>query len=120
MVQLMLSVRICRYHSICGRHGLVHARMVAPVMEELAKEMAGRVRVAKVNVHENPRTAGRFQVRSIPILPVLKGGQELERVRRCSAEIRILRRLEQVIREPTARLKRRGRYRDGNQRKRNH
>jgi thioredoxin 2 len=55
-------------------------RMVAPVVEELAAEMAGRVRVAKLNVDENPATATRFQVRSIPTLLVLKGGREMERI----------------------------------------
>ena len=42
--------------------------------------MAGRVRVAKLNVDENPSTATRFQVRSIPTLLVLKGGKEMERI----------------------------------------
>src|SRR5881227_1959149 len=55
-------------------------RMVAPVVEELAKEMAGRVRVAKLNVDENPVTASRFHVQSIPTLLVLKGGREMERI----------------------------------------
>src|SRR5918996_1258161 len=55
-------------------------RMVAPVLEELAAEMAGRVRVAKLNVDENPATATRFQVRSIPTLLVLKGGREMDRI----------------------------------------
>ena len=43
-------------------------RMVAPVVEELAAEFAGRVRVAKLNVDENPATASRFHVQSIPTL----------------------------------------------------
>src|SRR6185436_9447539 len=55
-------------------------RMIAPTIEELAKEMAGRVRVAKMNVDENPNTASRFRVMSIPTLLVLKGGQEVERI----------------------------------------
>jgi thioredoxin len=54
--------------------------MVAPVLEELAQEMAGRVRVAKLNVDENPATARRFQVRSIPTLLVLKDGKEIDRI----------------------------------------
>src|SRR5262245_60205528 len=39
-------------------------RMVAPVIDELARDMAGRVRIAKLNVDENPETAARFGVRS--------------------------------------------------------
>ena len=54
--------------------------MVAPVIEELAAEMGGRVRVAKLNVDENPATASRFHVQSIPTLLVLKGGKEMERI----------------------------------------
>jgi|SRR5688572_18344089 thioredoxin 2 len=72
-------------------------RMVAPVLEELATDMAGRVRVAKVNVDENPATASRFQVRSIPTLLVLKRGEELERIVGVQPKQEILRRLERVI-----------------------
>jgi thioredoxin 2 len=72
-------------------------RMVAPVLEELANEMAGRVRVAKLNVDENPATASRFQVRSIPTLLVLKRGEELERIVGVQPKREILRRLERFI-----------------------
>jgi thioredoxin 1 len=41
---------------------------IAPVVDQLAAEMAGRVRVGKLNVDENPRTAARFNLRSIPTL----------------------------------------------------
>jgi thioredoxin 2 len=55
-------------------------RMVAPVIDELAAEMAGRVRFAKLNVDQNPATASRFNVRSIPTLLVLKEGKEVDRI----------------------------------------
>jgi thioredoxin 2 len=55
-------------------------RMVAPVVDELARTFAGRVRVAKLNVDENPTTAARFGVRSIPTLLVLQAGQEIDRI----------------------------------------
>jgi thioredoxin 2 len=71
-------------------------RMIAPVLEELAKEMAGRVRVAKLNVDENPATAARFNVMSIPTLLVLKGGREMERIVGVQPKAEILRRLERV------------------------
>jgi thioredoxin 2 len=72
-------------------------RMVAPVLEELATEMAGRVRVAKLNVDENPATATRFQVRSIPTLLVLKGGKEMERIVGVQPKTEIVRRLQRVM-----------------------
>jgi thioredoxin 2 len=55
-------------------------RMVAPIVEELAAEMAGRVRVGKMNVDENPVTSERFNVRSIPTLLVFKQGREVDRI----------------------------------------
>jgi thioredoxin 2 len=55
-------------------------RLIAPVLEELAKEMASRLRIAKVNIDDNPATAARFAVRSIPTLLVMKGGQEIDRI----------------------------------------
>jgi thioredoxin-like negative regulator of GroEL len=70
--------------------------MVAPVVEELAAEFAGRVRVAKLNVDENPATATRFQVRSIPTLLVLKGGREMERIVGVQPKAAIVERLQRV------------------------
>jgi len=55
-------------------------RMIAPILEELAAKMVGRVRFSKVNVDENPATAARFDVRSIPTLLVLKEGREIDRI----------------------------------------
>jgi thioredoxin 2 len=71
-------------------------RMIAPVIEELAAEMAGRVRFAKLNVDENPATAARFGVRSIPTLLVLQSGQEIDRIVGVQPKAEIARRLERV------------------------
>jgi thioredoxin 2 len=71
-------------------------QMIAPVIEELASEMAGRVRFAKLNVDENPATAARFDVRSIPTLLVLKAGQEVDRIVGAQPKSEIKRRLERV------------------------
>ncbi|MDK9698110.1 MAG: thioredoxin [Siculibacillus sp.] len=50
-------------------------RMIAPALEEISNEMAGRVKVVKLNIDENPRSAMRFGVRSIPTLIVFSGGK---------------------------------------------
>ncbi len=55
-------------------------RMVAPVIEELAKHYAGRVVFGKLNVDENPATATRFGIRSIPTLLLVKNGREVDRI----------------------------------------
>lgn len=49
--------------------------MVAPVVEELAKEMAGKVKFVKVNVDDSPLTASKYGIMSIPTLLLIKGGQ---------------------------------------------
>ena len=72
-------------------------RMMAPVIDELAAELAGRVRVAKLNVDENPVTAGRFDVRSIPTLLALKAGREVDRIVGVQTKAEIARRLERVM-----------------------
>jgi thioredoxin 2 len=74
-------------------------RTVAPVIDALAAEMAGRVRVAKLNVDENPVTAERFNVRSIPSLLVLKAGREVDRMAGAQPKAEIARRLQRVLTE---------------------
>ena len=71
-------------------------RLVAPVIEELAAEMAGRVRVAKLNVDDNPATAARFRVQSIPTLLVFKAGEEIERIVGVQPKAAIAQRLERA------------------------
>lgn len=71
-------------------------RMIAPVLDELAQEMAGRVRFAKVNVDENPATAARYDIRSIPALLVFKGGREIDRIVGVQPKAAIARRLERI------------------------
>lgn len=55
-------------------------QMVAPLMEELATEYAGKVRVRKLNTDENPEVSGRFQVMSIPTILFFKNGQLVEKI----------------------------------------
>jgi thioredoxin len=72
-------------------------RMIAPVVDELATELAGRARVAKLNVDENPVTARRLDVRSIPMLLVFKGGREVDRIVGVQPKAEIARRLQRAI-----------------------
>ena len=72
-------------------------RIIAPVLEELAAEMAGRVRIAKLNVDENQMTAGRFNVRSIPTLLVFKSGKEVDRLVGVAPKTELRQRLERAI-----------------------
>ncbi len=55
-------------------------QMVAPIVDELATEYAGKVRVRKLNTDENPEVAGRYQIMSIPTILFFKNGQLVERL----------------------------------------
>jgi thioredoxin 2 len=72
-------------------------RMIAPVIEQLAAEMGGRVRVAKLDVDKNPLTASRFNVRSIPTLLVLKSGREVDRIVGVQPKSEIVQRLQRAM-----------------------
>jgi thioredoxin 1 len=55
-------------------------KMIAPVLEELDKEIGNGLKIAKVNVDDNPESAGRFGVMSIPTLIVFKNGEPVDKV----------------------------------------
>jgi len=55
-------------------------RALAPTIEELAKELAGKVLIAKLDVDENPQTAEKFQVYSIPTVILIKDCCEVDRI----------------------------------------
>ena len=55
-------------------------QMVAPIVEQIAKEYDGKVKVAKLDVDENQRTTVRFNVRSIPAILIFKDGNHVETV----------------------------------------
>lgn len=55
-------------------------KMIAPAVEEIAREYEGRLKVVKVDVDENIRTATQFGIRSIPSLLIFKGGAEIDRI----------------------------------------
>ena len=55
-------------------------RMVAPVVDDIAVEYDGKVKVVKVNTDENPSVASKYGIRSIPTLMIFKGGQRVDMV----------------------------------------
>jgi len=54
--------------------------MIAPTLEEIASDLMGKVRIAKVNVDENPQTHAGLGVTGIPTLVMYKGGREVDRL----------------------------------------
>ncbi len=55
-------------------------RQVAPILDELANEYDGRVKIAKIDVDANPETAAKFGIVSIPTLYIFKGGELVESI----------------------------------------
>jgi thioredoxin 1 len=55
-------------------------RMVAPVVDEIAEQYEGQIKVVKLNTDENPNTASQYGIRSIPTLMIFKGGQRVDMV----------------------------------------
>jgi thioredoxin 1 len=55
-------------------------RMVAPVVDEIAEQYKGQVKVVKLNTDENPSVASKYGIRSIPTLMIFKGGQRVDMV----------------------------------------
>ena len=52
-------------------------RMVAPVLDQIAAEYEGKIRIVKVNVDEEPALAAQYRITSIPAMKVFKGGEEV-------------------------------------------
>ncbi len=73
-------------------------RMVAPILDKLAAEMPGRLKIAKVNVDENPMSAGRYGVQAIPTMLLVKDGQVVDRWSGALPEAMMRSRLSAVIR----------------------
>jgi thioredoxin len=55
-------------------------RMIAPVIDQLAAESQGRYKISKLNVDENPQTASRYQIASIPTMLIFKDGELVDRL----------------------------------------
>ncbi|MEN9218026.1 MAG: thioredoxin [Gloeomargarita sp. DG_2_bins_126] len=72
-------------------------RMVAPVVDEVAKEFEGRVKVVKLNTDDNPKTANEYGIRSIPTLMIFKGGQKVDVVMGAVPKTTLVKALQQQL-----------------------
>ena len=70
---------------------------IAPTIDLLARELAGKVLVGKLNVDENKRTAANFRVQGIPTLLILQNGREVDRIVGVETKESILRRLQKFM-----------------------
>ncbi len=72
-------------------------RAIAPIVEEMAKNYAGKVKVAKLNVDENPSTPGKYGVRGIPTLILFKDGEVVDQVVGAVPKSQIVNLIEKVL-----------------------
>jgi thioredoxin 1 len=70
---------------------------MAPILDEIEKNLTGKVKVGKLNVDENPELANQFQVMSIPTLMVFKGGQVVEKIIGLTAKPELMQVLQKHI-----------------------
>jgi thioredoxin 1 len=72
-------------------------KMISPILEEIASENAGKVRIAKLNVDDNPDAARRYEVMSIPTLIVFRDGQPVTRMIGAKGKGQLLQELDEFI-----------------------
>jgi thioredoxin 1 len=72
-------------------------RMIAPALEKLAQEYAGRVRIAKLNVDENQRTSMQYQVQGIPTMLLVKNGKVIDRIVGALPEAQLRMQVERLL-----------------------
>ena len=72
-------------------------KMIAPTIDTLAKELAGKVKIGKLDVDQNPLVSSQFRVQSIPTLIIFKDGKEVDRLIGAQSKEAMLSRLEQFM-----------------------
>ena len=74
-------------------------KMVAPVIEQLSRELAGKITFGKLNVDENPRISNAFEIQSIPTMMVFKDGRPIDRIIGAMTKPQLLLRISRYIGE---------------------
>jgi len=77
-------------------------RAIAPVIEEIARDYAGRLKVLKMNVDDNPKTPSRFGVRGIPNLIIFQAGQVKEQIIGAVPKAQLIKAIDQVVGQATS------------------
>ena len=72
-------------------------RIIAPIIEEIAQEMEGKVKVCKLNVDENPVTPGKYGIRAIPTLIIFKKGEPVEVIVGAVSKTAIINALNKIL-----------------------
>ncbi len=71
--------------------------MVTPILEQIAKEYAGKIKISKLNVDENPKTASEYSIQSIPTMLFFREGKLVDKVIGAIPKAEIEKRLQQFI-----------------------
>lgn len=74
-----------------------HCRSLAPVMDQLAGEYSGRIKIAKLNVDDNPMTASRYNIRSVPNMLFFKNGTVVDTIAGALPKDEIKRHIQSVL-----------------------
>ncbi|OGP91202.1 MAG: thioredoxin [Deltaproteobacteria bacterium RBG_16_48_10] len=92
VLQSDLPVLVDFWATWCGP-----CKSISPIIDEIAKEYSGRIRIGKLNVDENPAIPSQYSVRGIPTLILFKGGKILEQIVGAVPKTRLVAMIEKAL-----------------------